>query len=151
MYLVVIKIIDYENLIFTAVANALRARYPEWFVTPLVNTRGIITGDIAPIPSSFPAVAIEEIDNSTHTRTLDTSRKENHAVILYQVEHYSNRATGRKSQCKELRAVVDDVMQNFGFRRLSTPPTPQPSPTIYRLTARYQAIVSNDGKVYKGR
>ena len=133
--------IDIENIIIDKLTTALQDKYGSDF---------FVSSDIASIPSQVPAVAVEMVDNPTYMQTLDTNWRENHAQPLFQIDGYTNDVAGRKTQCKQILAVVDDVMQSLGLVRISGP-TPTPNTDKYRMSARYRCIVSNDGKVYKGR
>ena len=61
--------INIESEVFNTVATALRDEITGIFVS----------GEAIAAPSSFPAVTIVEDDNSTYTRTLDSSGQEKHA------------------------------------------------------------------------
>lgn len=134
-----ITIIDIESIVFSRANTALIETFNPIFVT----------GEFISIPPSFPAVGIVEIDNSAYQRSQDAQSHEHHAGLLYQVDAFSNLAKGRKSQCKQLIAVVDDVMQSLFFTRISCLPTPFENPSTYRMTARYRAVVSRDGQMYR--
>lgn len=134
--------IDIENQVFTLVADALRAAHPGVFVT----------GEYVKAPPSFPCVMIELRDNSTYRPTQDTSTLENHATILFEINAYSNKTSGKKSECKALMQTLDEVFLSIGFDRQACSPTPNyADATIYRMTARYIAIVSKEQVIYRRR
>lgn len=132
--------IDAETEIFNTIATVLREKYSSIF----------ITGEYVPSPSSFPCVSIIEEDNQVWKNSRDSSNTENHVQVIYEVNVYSNKITGKKSQCKEIIAVIDSTMQDMGFTRTMLGPIPNEDGTasIYRMTARYRAIigVSDDGE-----
>ena len=76
----------------------------------------------------------------------DTSGIENFADVMYQVDIYSNKNKGKKSECKAIAAVVDDEFARLGFTRTFLNPVPNmDDATIYRMTGRYRGVVGEDG------
>lgn len=132
--------IDIENELFTKVATALRAQFSGIFVT----------GEYVKAPSSFPCVMFVEMDNTPYRRTQTQADMENHATVMYEVNVYSNKAKGKKTECKAIIKVIDDMMLSLGFDRPFLNPIPNlEDATVYRMTARYIAIVSKDKVVYR--
>ena len=133
--------IDAESEIFNAVAAELRSNFPGIFVS----------GEYVASPPSFPAVTIVERDNSTYQRTLDSSGIENHAQVMYQVEVYSNKSYGKKTECKSIMSVIDDLMLGMGFVRVGNAPVevPNANASIYRMVARYRATISKNKIIYR--
>lgn len=73
---------------------------------------------------------------------------------MYEVEIYSNKTEGKKAECKTLAAAVDAILATKGFTRIMLEPLPNlADDSIYRMTGRYRAIISepSDGNftVYK--
>lgn len=126
--------IDVENLIYTPIAEALRAKFP-----------GItVSGQYVPAPSSFPFVSIVEQDNYTSIEYLDSGERESIATLMYEVTVYSDKANGKKTVCRRIMKFIDDLLYAKNFRRLSLSPVPNlENGTIYRLVARYR--VETDG------
>lgn len=131
--------IDIESLLFSELATALRAEFPGVFVT----------GEEVSAPSKFPCVAIAERSNTTYTRTLDSSHNENHAVLMWQIDYYSNLTKGKKAQCKDMAKVVDGIMIGYNFTRAFFEPTSNADTSIYRMTARYRAVISKEKQIYQ--
>ena len=131
--------VDIENELFTTVATALRAAYTG------ISVESITTYS----PSKFPCVCIEETDNYSLTSTRDTASNDNHAVVVYEVNVYSNKAGGRKSEAKAILNTVDGIMNDLGFTRLARTPINMDDATKYRLFARYRAAISNDKTIYR--
>ena len=98
--------IDIENDVFTAVASVLRAAYPNIYVV----------GEYVPAPPRFPAVSIVEADNRVVTR-MRTRNIENAASVMYEVNIYSNKASGKKSEAKAIAATLDEKFAEIGFTR----------------------------------
>ena len=72
---------------------------------------------------------------------LDTNEAERFATLMYEVNVYSDKASGKKTECRSIMKVVDDMMYQRNFRRISLSPIPNmENATIYRLVARYVAI-----------
>ena len=122
--------IDVESKVYTPIAVALRNTFSGIFVS----------GEYVKAPSRFPHVSIVEMDNYTSTDRLDTSDTERFSTVMYEVKVYSNKASGKKTECKEIMAFIDALMYKMNFKRLSLAPVPNmDDATIYRMTARYRA------------
>lgn len=122
--------IDIEKEIYTPIATALRASFPG------IN----VSGDYVKAPSEFPHVSIVESDNYTTLTNRYNSDAEKFATLMYEVNVYSNKGVKRKSECKEIMAVIDEIMYRMNFTRISLAPIPNmEDATIYRMTARYRA------------
>jgi hypothetical protein len=133
-------LIDIESLVFTRVANRVRERFPNIFMT----------GEYVKSPSSLPAASLVEMDNSIRESTVDSGSNENHANVMYEANVYSNKTTGKKSECKAILALIDEEMTAMGFVRSTLTPVPNEyDSTIYRMVARYRATVSDDYKIYR--
>lgn len=132
--------IDIENEIFDEVSGKVRERFPSIFMT----------GEYVKSPSSFPCVSLVEVDNATFRNTQTTEGKENHAAVVYELNVYSNKTKGKKAECKEIAAFIDDLMMGLNFTRTMLEPVPnQDGATIYRMLGRYRAVVSRDKVVYR--
>lgn len=131
--------IDIENAVFTEVATALRAKF-----------QGITVESVTTYsPSKFPCVCIEETDNYSLLSTRDTASNEKHATVVYEVNVYSNKANGKKTEVKTILAAVDDVMNGLGFTRTTKTPINLDDATKYRVFARYRAVVSTNKTIYR--
>jgi hypothetical protein len=63
---------------------------------------------------------------------------------------YSNKKSGKKSECKAIASLIDDEMAALGFSRSMLQPIPNmDDATIYRMTGRYRAVVSKDKIIYR--
>lgn len=125
--------IDVENIVFDAVATSLRSEITGIFVS----------GEAVAAPSSFPAATLVEMDNSVYERSIDSSSPENHVRVMYQAEAYSNKTSGRKVEAKKIIADIDKTMLGLGFARISCSPMNNTDSSIYRMVARYKAVVGN--------
>lgn len=132
--------IDIEDELFRILATKLRAAYPNIY----------ITGDYAIVPPKFPCVSIVEMDNTPYRRTQTQDEMENHAMVMYEVDVFSNKTSGKKSECKAIIALIDEEMLRLGFDRTFLNPLPnQENTTVYRMKGRYVAVVSKDQVIYR--
>lgn len=131
--------IDIESTVFSAAAAVLREEYDGIFVS----------GEAVSVPTAFPAVTLVERSNSVYEKMQTADRRENHAVLMYEADIYSNLASGKKQQAKEIAAKIDAVMQNLGFIRTFGQPIDNFADTsIYRYKLRYKGIVGRNYTVY---
>ena len=132
--------IDCENEIFDAVAKVVREAYPSVF----------ISGEYIKAPSKFPFVSLIEMSNTAYDKTQSSGDFENHASLMYEVNVYSNKTSGKKSECKSIAALIDNELATLGFSRTMLQPIPNmDDATIYRMTGRYTAVISKDKKLYR--
>jgi hypothetical protein len=129
---------DIENAVLTLVKNALLADYPTITVDSVTSFS----------PPKFPCVYIEESDNYSYTPTRDSESNDKYSVVVYEVNAYSNKTSGKKAECKAIMAIVDNVMNGLGFTRTAKTPI-NADPARYRLFARYIAVVSEDKTIYR--
>ena len=124
--------IDVENDVFSTVANALRTAFP-----------GIsVYGEYVETPAAFPAVTILETDNRVLTR-MRTVEIENAVSVMYEMNVYSNKVSGKKTEAKEITDAADEVFEFLGFTRTFRQQIPNlRDATIYRIVCRYEAIVA---------
>lgn len=131
--------IDIEAKIFSYVAERVRVEYPDAY----------ITGEYVRTPPKFPAISIIETENEVYRNGRDTNI-ENFASIFYEVNVYSNKKTGKKSECREIIGFVDKCLENLSLTRTMLSPVPNlEDASIYRMVARYRAIVSKDEVIYR--
>ncbi len=132
--------IDVETEIFDTVSTSVREKYPKVYMT----------GEYVKSPPSFPCVSLIEVDNQIYRNTRTTECIENHAQVLYEVNVYSNKKSGKKAECKAIAALIDSKMEALGFTRILLNPVPnEEDATIYRIVARYRAIVSKNKVIYR--
>lgn len=130
--------IDCENEVYTRIARVLRDKFPG------IN----IAGEYVNAPSSFPHVSITQSDNSVVSEQMTGSAEM--AQVMFEINIYSNKADGRKTECKAIAKVIDDVMFRMNFKRMALTPIPNmEDATIYRIVARYRAMT--DGQYFYRR
>lgn len=123
--------IDIENVIFTKVATALRSEYP-----------GIqVYGEYVEKPEKFPFVSFVEDDNYTYERTQTEAENENHVNVFYTLNVYTNNASNKKFVAKDIVAFVDNLLKDYNFDRVMMSQIPNVDRTVYRIVARYRAVV----------
>ncbi len=123
--------IDIENKVVSVVRDAVLTAYP---------TASVYSAYVD-APESFPCVTVTEDTNYTYVYTKDEQLMEHHAEVQYAVNVYSNLQDGAKLQAKAIMNIADTAMQQMGFRRTMTRQVPNVDRTIYRLIARYRAVV----------
>jgi len=132
--------IDIENEVCNTVAAVVRAAYPGIYMV----------GEYVKTPPKFPCVSLVEMDNQSYQATEDSGSSENHASVMYEVNIYSNKSVGKKSECKAIAALIDERMLALGFARTMLQPIPNlDDATIYRMVGRYSAVISKNKSVYR--
>jgi hypothetical protein len=133
-------VINIEEELFNDVATEVRKEYPKVYMV----------GEYVKSPPSFPFVSFIEQDNSVYTKTQTSLGDENHCQVMYEVNVYSNKTKGKKAECKNIIALIDDVMLHKGFTRIMLQPIPNiDDATIYRMVARYSSVVSKDKEIFR--
>ncbi|MBR1749977.1 MAG: hypothetical protein IJ740_18955 [Ruminococcus sp.] len=129
---------DVENEVYTRVSNAILAEFPN------VN----MSGTYVKVPSAFPHVCITQQD--TYNVKRYWTQNEEYDDVMFEVSIYSNKSSGKKTECKAIAREVNKIMSSMNFRRLSQVPVPNlEDASIYRIVARYAAIT--DGKYFYRR
>ncbi len=132
--------IDIQNEVFTKVATAVRAKH-----------EGVsVTGEYTRKPSTFPTVTLDEIENVTVATLVDSSDHEKFSGVGYRLQVFSNKVGGKKAEARAIFASADKELCGLGFRRVTYSVTPEIyDSTIYSITATYEAIVGENGFIYK--
>ena len=132
--------IDIESAVFNRVATRVREVFPDIFMV----------GEYVKSPSSFPAASLVEMENGTRIETIDSGSDENYVNVMYEVNVYSNKTVGKKSECKAIIALIDEEMLAMGFSRSTLTPVPNENDsTIYRMVGRYRAAVSSNNTIFR--
>lgn len=133
--------IDIENDVFNAVATALREEY----------TGITVVGEYVETPARFPAVTLVEADNRVEKSWRTCEKMENAVNVMYELNVYSNKSSGKKAEAKKIASTADEVMASLGFMRDFREQVPNlKDSTIYRIVCRYsgRVIPNDDGKFY---
>lgn len=132
--------IDIENELYTILHNRLRSEFGDNI---------FITGE--PMKQTIkmsPIVTIEEMDNSTYLPSM--TNRENHSEVTYEINVYSNKANGRKQECKKVQRIIDDELLSRGFIRLTKRPLENFNDnSFYRIVSRYNGVVDEEHCVYR--
>lgn len=131
--------INVESSVFATVAAEFTASYPN----------GSRYGESVDTPAKFPCLTLVEDDNATYEGTQDTAMMEHHATIMYTVNCYSNKTSGAKQECKAIMELVDVQMQQMGFTRMFCNQTKNLDSKIYRMTARYRAVINQKFQTFR--
>ena len=131
--------IDIEATVFNQVAAAFDEAYPN----------GSRYGEQTTSPPRFPCLTLEQVDNYTYEGSLDASKSEHDAWVLFEVNVYSNLTSRAKQQCKAVMQLVDQQLQSLNFVRLFCNPGKNADKKYFRMTARYRAVVSENYIMYR--
>lgn len=132
--------INIENDVFNIISKVVRNQISQIY----------ISGEYVKVPPSFPCVSLVEMDNVAYRNTQTSSDNENHVELLYELNVYSNKKSGKKAECKKIVDIIDNEMSRLGFSRIMLQPIPNmDDATIYRMTGRYRAIVSKDKIIFR--
>jgi len=132
-------VVDLENDIFDYAAKALRA----------AHTGIDVAAEYVEMPAKFPHVSIVEADNRILER-MRTNNIENAVAVMYEVNVYSNKASGKKSEAKAIANTLDDVLSGIGFTRTFREQVPNlMDATIYRIVCRYEAVIDKNFVIYQ--
>ena len=130
--------IDIFNELFTLLKNTL-ATYDTSIKTASVYTN---------MPSSYPFVSFEEIDNRVYELTSDSCDVEEHAQMDFEVNIYTQNPQ-KKSKADGIANVVDELLKTYNFVRTTKNVFQSPDETTYRIVIRYSGVVSKDHTIYR--
>ena len=93
-------------------------------------------------------MSITQSDNSVVSESMTGSSEI--AQVMFEINVYSNKTEGKKTECKEIMKVIDSVLFKMNFKRISLTPVPNmEDASIYRLVSRYR--VATDGHYFYRR
>lgn len=122
--------IDIENKILDTVFAAVGTAFPA----------AQRYGEYVAVPAAFPCVCLYEASNTAYKRSLDTDLNEHQANLMYECNVYSDKASEKKAEAREIAKLVDATMQSMKFTRTFMQPIPNMDRTIYRITIRWEAV-----------
>ncbi len=131
--------VDSEQLVYGILNNVLGNSY-------------LITTDANQTPVEYPCVTVEEIDNFVPSQYMDGSNNDNFSAVTIEINIYTvtqPNGSGKKAQAKSIFSNIDRIMCEHGFRRTTTSPVTFADNTKYRIAVRYNALISNDQKIYR--
>lgn len=130
--------INIFNELYTLLVNALTS-YDEKIETSSVYQN---------VPSKYPFVSFEEIDNSVYEQGSDDEEIENFANVDYEINIYTQNPQ-KKSKGESIAQVVDTLMKSKGFIRTTKNAFQDTNETTYRIVMRYSGVVSKENVVYR--
>ena len=131
--------IDFEAEVYTAVRTAVLT----------VSSSAYVTSEYLRKPTEFPCVILRESNNAMYRISQDSGSLENHALVTYEAQIFSNKVGEKKSEARNIAKTVDAAMGNLGFTRTMLNEIPNESDaTICRYVGRYRAVIGADGKIY---
>ena len=129
--------IDIFNEVFTQTAAALRAKF----------SKIRVTGEYVQTPVSYPAVALDEIDNIE--TEADSSDRERYNRVRYRVQVFSNKSSGKRAEARSIQKEIDLIFKSMGFKRTSYSTTPDIiNNTVYCITTVFSAVVDENGYIH---
>lgn len=130
--------IDYSTQVFTAVANAVKAEFPEVSVSLQYLRR----------PESIPCITLDEISNVTALR--DGSEIEQYARVTYRIQVFTAKRVDKRQDARKILNAADKAFYDLNFVRGSYAVTPELyRANFYCINATYEAIVDADGVFYR--
>ena len=132
--------IDIETQVLNAVATVIET----------LNPNALVSNTAMLVPPQFPCVAVYEQNSTVPSRRADSAHSEKFNEITYVVDVTSNKRLGAKSEAKALLAAADAVMYDLNFTRVGMVSNDYlADASYYRITARYNATVGADEKLYR--
>ena len=131
--------VDVQAELYTIGRNVVLDKYPNAELSSTYTLK----------PTRFPYVSIIEQDNRVYRATSDSDDLENHAEIMLEVTVYT---TGDRKQqvCREIIGEIDKEYGKIGLQRMSLNPVTNYNDTqIYRMVARYRAVISKNKEIYR--
>lgn len=123
--------ITIENKVVDEITTALATAFPG----------ATVGSEYTRTSSKFPFVEVVEMDNSVLQRASTLTNIEVMATLTYEIQIFSNKKVGKKSECKAIAAIVDGVMESLGFYRMMLNQVLNyEDATIYRMVGRWQKI-----------
>jgi len=127
--------IDIENEVIDTIIKAIQT----------AHTTVKVYAENVERTNTLPCVTIEQIDNSVYLDTMTSGNTENHALISFDINIYTNSAKGKKQEAKLIAKTIDTAMAGLGFIRTFGGIVPNVADiNVYRLNMKYSAVVSQD-------
>lgn len=143
--------IDIENKVFKIVYDAVMAHDPTIYVTSESDS----------VPPSFPAVYVEQIDSYNPAEFRISSHEELYARVVFDVQVFSNRPSGKKAEVKTIFAVIDNALRAAGLERAMSnyidltdnrnSSVSNRNQSIIRLLGRYRCVADANRNIYAWR
>lgn len=105
-----------------------------------------VTNTTSYMPTQFPAIAVEQIDNADAARDLENS--ENGVNSIIQIQSFSNKSM---TESRKVMEIACDAMRDMGYTRTfgAEPILNMADTKIYRLSARFRRFVGSIDNIPK--
>lgn len=134
--------IDIEDDVLDLMQKKMQAQAGERF---------FVLSDRTLKPKSYPAGFLEETENTVNAAASDTGGVEHTVFVTYRWTAASTKKNGKKSECKRIFAMGDEILLALGFSRRSRQPLYLNSATEIRLTGTYTAQVDENKRIIGGQ
>ena len=118
-----------RNAIYTRVANAIKADYPNAYTT----SRKVAS------PAKFPAILIHEIDRNRPIRNVQLDFQDVQYESVFEIQVVSNKANTAASEAYDIMELAESAMSNMYFRRFSQ--TNVDRGDTFTVIARFRRII----------
>lgn len=133
--------IDIEDKIFDLLDTKLKEYNPDIFMSSMY----------VDAPAEFPCVTVMQKSTTTNPRGLTQEGESEYDNVMFEVNIYSNKCGGKKSEAKAISDIIDSTLLNLNFVRIMSEPVPNlPDVRIYRIVSRYRATVDKNETIYRG-
>lgn len=118
-----------RNAIYTRIANAIKAEFPNAYCT----SRMVAS------PAKFPAILIHEIDNIRPIQNIQLDFQDVQYESVYEIQVVSNKANTAASEAYDIMAIADAVLSGLYYRRFSQ--TNIDRADTFTLVGRYRRVI----------
>lgn len=141
--------INIENDVMEMVTRVVTASYPS----------ADVSNEYEDLPATFPAVTVEEADNSVY-RKMRTANIENAVEVMYQIKVYSNKVVAKKAEATDIMRLIDNAFLSHGFTRMTMAHIQSvgninvsnakntSNSKLYCIIARYKGIVGTNADAH---
>ena len=118
-----------RNAIYTRVANAIKAGYPNAYTT----SRMVAS------PAKFPACLIHEIDNTRPIQNTQLDFQDVQCESVFEIQVVSNKANTAATEAYGIAALTEAAMSGLFFRRFSQ--TNIDKGDTFTIISRYRRVI----------
>lgn len=118
-----------RNAIYTRVANAIKAGYPNAYTT----SRMVAS------PAKFPACLIHEIDNTRPIQNTQLDYQDVQYESVFEIQIVSNKANTAATEAYGIAALAEAAMSGLYFRRFSQ--TNVDKGDTFTVISRYRRVI----------
>lgn len=118
-----------RNAIYTRIANAIKAEYPDAYCT----SRMVAS------PAKFPAILIHEIDNIRPIQNVQLDFQDVQYESVFEIQVVSNKLNTAASEAYDIIAIADAVLSGLYYRRFSQ--TNIDRSDTFTIVGRYRRVI----------